>query len=330
MKAFRCIRYGSPDVLELHDIDLPAVGDDDVLVDVKAASVNPLDFHVMRGTPYVLRSQTGLSRPKPIGLGGDMAGRVEAVGRNVTRFRPGDEVFGGRGMAPIARSAAFAEYASFHQDGMLQKKPANLTFEEAAAVPVAGISALQALRDKARVRPGHRVLVNGAGGGVGTFAVQLAKAYGAEVTGVCGTGNVEMVRSLGADHVVDYTRDDVTRGGRRYDVMIDMAGNHPLSAIRRMLAPKGVLVAVGGPVKGLWVAPFTGPLKLLALSLAGSRRLSPMLARARGDDLDVLREFAETGKITPVIDRTYPLKELPEAVRYLEKGHARGKVVITV
>ncbi|MGW4962439.1 NAD(P)-dependent alcohol dehydrogenase [Nonomuraea sp. NPDC004186] len=329
MKAIRYDRYGSPDVLELHDVDPPAVGDDDVMVSVKAAAVNPLDYHFMRGTPYVVRSMSGLSRPKPIGMGADLAGCVEAVGRNVTRLRPGDEVFGGRAK-PEARSAAFAEYACFRQDAMLLKKPVNLTFEEAAAIPVAALTALQALRDKARVRAGQRVLVNGAGGGVGTFAVQLAKAYGAEVTGVCGTGNVEMVRSIGADHVVDYTRDDVTRAGRRYDAMIDMVGNHSLSEIRRVLAPKGVLVAVGGPVKGLWLAPFTGPLKLMALSMVMSQRLAPMLSRTSSEDLELLRDFAEAGKITPVIDRTYPLKELPEAVRYLEKGHARGKVVITI
>ena len=330
MKAIRFNRYGSPDVLSLEDVDLPAVGDDDVLVRVKAAAVSPLDVRTMTGTPYFMRLLCGLPRPKPIGLGGEMAGCVEAVGGNVTRFRPGDEVYGGRGMAPTARSAAFAEYASLPQDGMVAKKPANLSFEQAAAMPVSGLSALQALRDKGRIMPGHRVLVNGAGGGVGTFAVQLAKAYGAEVTGVCGTHNVDMVRSIGADHVVDYTRDDITRTGRRYDLMIDMAGNHPLPVIRRLLAPNGVHVAVGGPLKGMWIRPLLGPLKLLVLSPLIGLRLAPMMTKASGDDLDVLRRHAEAGKIAPVIDRTYALSAVPDAIRYLDKGHARGKVVITV
>ncbi|TMR14650.1 NAD(P)-dependent alcohol dehydrogenase [Nonomuraea turkmeniaca] len=330
MKAIRYYRYGSPDVLALEDVDPPPVGDDDVLVKVLAASVNPLDVHFMRGTPYLLRAQAGPSRPKSKGLGGDMAGRVEAVGRNVTRFQPGDEVFGGRGIAPVERSAAFAEYASFRQDRMLRKKPANLTFEQAAGVPVAALTAVQALRDKGHVQAGQKVLVNGAAGGVGTFTVQLAKAYGAEVTGVCGTGNVELVRSIGADHVVDYTQEDFTRAGRRYDLMIDMAGNHPLSAIRRVLAPKGVLVGVGGPVKGLWISPVIDLVKMLAYSRVISQRMTPMLARISGDDLDVLREFIEAGKVTPVIGRTYPLSAVPDAIRHLEEGHARGKVVITV
>jgi NADPH:quinone reductase-like Zn-dependent oxidoreductase len=233
-------------------------------------------------------------------------------------------------MTPTARSAAFAEYASLPQDGMVAKKPANLSFEEAAAMPMSALSAIQALRDKGRILPGHKVLVNGAGGGVGTFTVQLAKAYGAEVTGVCGTHNVDMVRSIGADHVVDYTRDDITGTGRRYDLIIDMAGNHPLPVIRRLLAPNGVLVAVGGPLKGMWIRPLLGPLKLLVLSPLISQRLAPMVAKASGDDLDLLRRHAEAGKITPVIDRTYALSAVPDAIRYLDKGHARGKVVITV
>ncbi|MFC7387438.1 NAD(P)-dependent alcohol dehydrogenase [Sphaerisporangium rhizosphaerae] len=328
MKAIRYHRYGSPDVLGLEDVDVPVVGDEDVLVKVMAAAVNPLDVHFMRGTPYVLRTRAGLFRPSTGGMGGDLAGRVEAVGRKVTRFKTGDEVFGGRAAAPVERSAAFAEYASLHQDGMVRRKPVNLTFEQAASVPVAAVTALQALRDKGRVRSGDRVLVNGAAGGVGTFAVQLAKAYGAEVTGVCGTGNVELVRSIGADHVVDHTRDDVTRAGRRYDLMVDMAGNHTLSAIRGVLTPKGVLVAVGGPVKGRWIGPVTGPLKMLALSRVVSQTLAPMLAHRSGDDLVVLRELIEAGKVTPVIDRTYPLSAVPDAIRHLEEGHARGKVVI--
>ncbi len=330
MKAIRFHRYGPPDVLALEDVDPPVAGDDDVLVRVRAASVNPLDVHVMRGTPYLLRMMFGLPRPKSNGLGGDMAGRVEAVGKNVTRFRPGDEVYGGRGLAAAERCSAFAEYAAFHQDGMLRRKPVNLTFEEAAAVPVAAITALQALRDKGRVQAGHRVLVNGAAGGVGTFAVQIAKAYGAEVTGVCSTGNVHLIRSIGADHVVDYTREDFTRVGRRYDLIVDNAGNHPLTAIRRALAPKGVLVAVGGPVKGRWIRPFLGQVKLPAYSLVVSQAMRPMLARGNGDDLAVLTGLIEAGKVTPVVGRTYPLSAVPDAIRHLAEGHARGKVVITV
>jgi NADPH:quinone reductase-like Zn-dependent oxidoreductase len=323
MKAIRYYRYGSLDVLNIQDVDLPVVGDEDILIRVKAASVNPLDFHFMRGTPYVVRVSAGLSRPKANGLGTDMAGCVEAVGEKVTKFQPGDEVFGARG-------GTFAEYVSIHQDRAVLRKPANLTFEQAASVPIAAFTALQALRDKGRIQPGHKVLVNGAAGGVGTFAVQIARAYGAEVTGVCSTRNVEMVHSIGAHHVVDYTRDDIARTGRRYDLIVDMAGNHTMFEIRRLLTPKGVLVAVGGPVKGQWIAPFTGPIKLLALSRVVSQTLAPFLAKQSIDDLIVLRELIEAGKVTPVIDRTYPLSEVPDAIHYLEQGHSRGKVVITV
>jgi NADPH:quinone reductase-like Zn-dependent oxidoreductase len=330
MKAIRYARYGSPDVLELQDIDLPLVDDEDILVRVRAAAVNPLDFHFLRGTPYLIRTMAGLSRPKANGLGADMAGQVEAVGRKVTRFQPGDEVFGSRDLGARQRGGAFAEYFSVHQDGTVVPKPANVTFEEAAAVPVAGFTALQALRDKGKVQSGQKVLVNGAGGGVGTFAVQLAKAYGAEVTGVCSTGKVELVRSIGADRVVDYTRDDFTGAGQRYDLVVDTAGGHSLAEIRRALTPKGTLVVVGGPLKDLWLGPLFDPVKLLVLSPFVSQRLSPMLARNSRDDLAVLRELIEAGKVTPVIDRTYPLSEVPEAIRYLEEGHARGKVVITV
>jgi NADPH:quinone reductase-like Zn-dependent oxidoreductase len=324
VKAIRYHRYGSPDVLELQDVNMPAVTDDDVLVRVRAASVNPLDFHFMRGTPYVVRAQAGLSRPKVHGLGADVAGVVEAVGRNVTGFQPGDEVYGAR------LGGMFAEYAVIRQDAALLRKPANLTFEQAAAVPVAAFTALQALRDKGRVRPGHRVLVNGSAGGVGTFAVQLAKAFGAEVTGVCGTGNVELVRSIGADEVVDYTREDFTRTGRRYDLLIDVAGSQTLADSRRVLTRKGVLVGVGGPLKGLWIRPLARPIAMLVLTPFVSQRMVPLLARQGRDDLAVLSELLEAGKVTPVIDRTYPLVDVPEAVRYLERGHARGKVVITV
>ncbi len=323
MKAIRYYRYGPPEVLELQDVEMPTVTDNDVLVQVRAASVNPLDWHFMRGSPYVVRPQSGLTRPKVNSLGVDLAGHVEAVGRDVTRFRAGDEVFG-------HRWGAFGQYVRVRQDGVLLTKPANLTFEQAASVPVAGFTALQALRDKGRIQPGHKVLVNGAAGGVGTFTVQIAKALGAEVTGVCSTRNVDMVRSIGADEVVDYTRDDFTRTGQRYDILVDMAGNRTLRDIRRVLTPKGVLVGVGGPDRGRWIGPLLAPAKMSLLSPFVSQTMGFMLARPDNDDLAVLRELLESGKVTPVIDRTYPLSEVPEAIRYLEQGHARGKVVITV
>jgi NADPH:quinone reductase-like Zn-dependent oxidoreductase len=315
MKAIRYYKYGPPDVLALEDVDVPAVGPHDVLVRVRAASVNPLDYLFMRGTPYLVRGRLGLSRPKANGLGADMAGQVEAVGKDVTEFQPGDEVFG-------SRSETFAEYVSIPEDGVLLAKPANLTFEQAASVGVAAFTALQALRDKGHVRPGHKVLVNGAAGGVGTFAVQIAKALGAEVTGVCSTRNVEMVASIGADHVVDYTNQDFTRAEQRYDLLVDTVASRTPWECRRVLAPKGILVGVGGRPSDLF--------RMLLLSSVVSQTMTPLLAHQDRDDLVVLRELLEDGKVTPVIDRTYPLNEVPEAIRYLEHGHARGKVVITV
>src|SRR2546430_4300717 len=252
-----------------------------------------------------------------------MAGHVEAVGRNVTKFQPGDEVFGGC-------AGTFDEYVSVREDAVLLAKPANLTFEQAASVPVAAFSALQALRDKGRIQPGHRVLVNGAAGGVRTFAVQIAKAYGAEVTGVCSTPNVEMVRSIGANQVVDYTREDFTRTGQRYDLLVDMVGNRPLSERRRVLAAKGVLVAVGGPDKGRWMGPLAGLVTMALVARFVSQRMTFFLAHLDRDDLAVLRELLEAGKVTPVIDRTYPLSDAAEPIRYLEQGPANGKVVITL
>jgi len=327
MKAIRYHRYGPPEVLELQDVDKPAVGDGDVLVRVRAASVNPLDWHFMRGAPYLVRIMAGLSRPKPSQtmLGADMAGSVEAVGQNVTGFSAGDEVFGG-----LEERGTLAEYISISADAVVLEKPAGLTFEQAAAVPVAAFTALQALRDKGRVQPGQKVLVNGASGGVGTFAVQIAKALGAEVTGVCSTANVDMVASIGADHVIDYTREDFTRPGRRYDLLIDIAGNRSLAETRRVLVPKGVLVVVGGPDKGRWIGPFGRTIRMLLQSPAVSQRMVSFLAHQNRDDLAVLRELLDAGQVTPVIDRTYPLNEVAEAVRYLETGHAQGKVVITV
>ena len=325
MKAIRYYRYGPPDVLKVEDVDLPAVGDDDVLVRVRAASVNPLDWHFMRGAPYLVRMVAGLSRPRAGRLGADMAGSVEAVGKDVTGFRPGDEVFGG-----LDDRGTLAEYVSIRHDGAVLTKPAGLTFEQAASVPVAAVTALQALRDKGRLRPGHQVLVNGASGGVGTFAVQIAKAFGAQVTGVCSTPNVEMVASIGAHQVIDYTREDFTRHGRRYDLLVDIAGHRTLAETRRALAPKGVLVGVGGPDRGRWIGPLGRSVTMALMSPAVSQRMVFFLARLNKADLAALRELLEAGKITPVIDRTYPLGEVAAAIRYLEQGHARGKVAITV
>ena len=281
----------------------------------------------MRGAPYLVRMMAGLSRPKPSAsrLGADMAGSVEAVGQDVTGFQPGDEVFGG-----LEERGTLAEYISVRADAVVLQKPAGLTFEQAAAVPVAAFTALQALRDKGRVQPGQKVLVNGASGGVGTFAVQIAKALGAEVTGVCSTANVGMVASIGADHVVDYTREDFTRAERRYDLLIDIAGNRSLAETRRVLAPKGALVVVGGPNKGRWIGPLGRTIRMLLQSPAVSQRMVSFLAHQNRDDLAVLRELLDAGKVTPVIDRAYRLNQVAEAVRYLETGHARGKVVITV
>ena len=323
MKAICYDRYGSSDVLRLDDIDTPAVGDGDVLVRVRAVSLNPLDLVFMHGRPYLVRIQGGLTRPKVSGLGVDLAGTIEAVGRGVKSFRPGDEVFGGH-------SQALAEFVSVGAEAVLIPKPSTLTFEQAAAVPVAAFTALQALRDKARLQPGQKVLVNGAAGGVGTFTVQIAKALGAEVTGVCSTANVEMVASLGADHVVDYTRDDFTRSGQRYDVLIDIAGSRTISDCRRVLVRNGVLVGVGAPNKSRWLGPMSRLLKMLVIAPVVSQRVTFFIAQQRKDDLAVLSELLETGKVTPVVDRVYPLADVADAMRYLETGHARGKVVITI
>jgi len=327
MKAIRFDRYGPPEVLQLRDVDMPAVGDNDVLVRVRAASVNPLDWHFMRGSPYLVRMLTGLSRPRAgaAKLGADMAGSVEEVGKNVTEFRPGDEVFGG-----LDDRGTLAEYLSIREDAAVLAKPAGLTFEHAAAVSVAAVTALQALRDKGHVQPGHKVLVNGASGGVGTFAVQIAKAFGGEVTGVCSTQNAATAASIGADHVIDYTREDFTRARAQYDLLVDIAGNRTLAETRRVLVPKGVLVGVGGPNKGAWAGPLGRSVRMVLLSPAVSQRMVFFLARQTKKDLAVLRELLETRKITPVIDRTYPLSDAAAAIRYLEQGHARGKVVVTV
>ena len=323
MKAIRYDRYGGPEVIELRDVDPPAVGDRDVLVRVRAASVNPLDFHFLRGTPYLLRLMAGLTRPKETGLGADFAGDVETVGRAVTAFQPGDAVFG-------RTRGTFAEYVSLPEDGVVLTMPAGLTAEQAAAVPIAGFTALQGLRDKGHLQPGQAVLVNGAAGGVGTFAVQLAKAYGAEVTAVCSTRNVDLVTSLGADRVVDYTSEDFTRTGRRYDIVLDMISNRSLRELRRVMTPKGVLVGVGAADMGNWIGPVVSIAGTAVASLFISQTVASFLARDSRDDLAVLRELLDAGRLTPVVDRTYPLADVPEAIRYLEAGHARGKVIVTI
>jgi NADPH:quinone reductase-like Zn-dependent oxidoreductase len=323
MKAivYRC--YGSPDVLRLEDIAKPSPADKRMLVKVHAASVNPLDWHYMRGEPLVMRAGVGIGTPDNIHMGVDFAGTVVSVGKDVTRFKPGDEVFGGKG-------GAFGEYVSVAEKGSVAMKPANVTFEQAAAVPIAAVTALQALRDKGKIQPGQTVLINGASGGVGTFAVQIAKSYGAKVTGVCSTRNLAMVRSLGADQVIDYTQEDFTKGSQQYDLIIDTVGTHPLSDYRRALNPHGSLVIVGSLDKGRWLGPLTGTINVWLYSPFVSQKMTFMLAELSPEDLDVLRDLMQAGKITSVIDRRYALSEVPEAIRYLEQGHARGKVVITV
>ncbi|MFC3577002.1 NAD(P)-dependent alcohol dehydrogenase [Streptomyces yaanensis] len=326
MKAVVQDRYGSPDVLELRDVDKPVPAADEVLVRVHAAAVNAYDWHALHGDPYVARVMAfGLPRPKAKIRGRDFAGRVEAVGSAVKGLAPGDEVFG-------EADGAFAEYVCAPAD-VVAAKPAGFTFEQAAAMPLAANTALIGLRDVARVRPGQKVLINGASGGVGTFALQLAKVYGAEVTGVCRTRNVDLVRSLGADHVVDYTEEDFTRGGRRYDVVLDLVGNHSLTALRRALTPTGTLVLSGGGVYegGSLLGPMGLFIRRQLLSpFVRRQHLLDLAAKQSKENLTALRELADSGKITPVIDRTYPLSEVPEAMRYLVVEHARAKVVITV
>ena len=321
MKAITYHRYGSPDVLEFQEVDEPVAKDDEVLVRVRAVSVNPRDWHFMRGLPYVVRP-FGLRSPKDGVLGSDVAGQIEAVGRNVTRFRPGDEVF-----ADVL-TGGFAEYTGVSED-FLGLKPANLTFEQAAAVPLAALTALQGLRDHGRIRPGQKVLIIGASGGVGTFAVQIAKSFGADVTGVCSTRNLDMVRSLGADHVIDYTQEDFTQRGQKYDLILQLAGTRSPSDCRRALTPKGTLLLSSGESSGRWIGPIGRIIKALVLSPFVSQRLAPFEAKRSREDLQILKELIEAGKVTPVIDRTYSLSEVPEAIRHLEEGHARGKIVIT-
>ena len=326
MKAIVYRDYGVPN-LKFQEIEKPTPADDQLLVKVRAASVNPLDWHFVEGTPYFMRLMgVGLRKPKDTRLGVDFAGTVEAVGKNVTKFKPGDEVFGGR-------TGAFAEYVCVREARAVALKPANITFEQAASVPIAAITALQGVRDKGKVQPGQKVLINGASGGVGTFAVQIAKAAGADVTGVCSTRNLDMVRSLGADHVIDYTKEDFTKGDQRYDVILDNVANHSLSDSRRVLNPDGryVLIGGGGANEGRWLGPgLSQAVKAMVLSNFVSQKMGMMLGELNQKDLTALADLMASGKVTPVIDRTYKLSELPQAIQYLEQGHARGKVVIAV
>jgi NADPH:quinone reductase-like Zn-dependent oxidoreductase len=322
VKAIVYHRFGPPEVLKLQDLAPPDLTDDGVLVRVRASSVNPAEWYAVTGRPYIARTAGGLRRPKHPVPGADFAGTVEAVGSTVTDLRPGDAVFGG------TTSGAFAEYVCVA--GTVVAKPANLSFEQAAAVPTAAVTALQCLRDHGRLRPGHAVLVNGASGGVGSFAVQLAKALGAEVTGVCRTRNVKLVRSLGADQVVDYTRDDFTRSGRRYDLLLDVAGNWSWRDCRRVLGPEATLVLVGGPKTNPWLGPLGHVVGVRLASLGASQKVVFYVASFKREDLLVLQQLLESRKVTPVIDRQYQLAEVPAALGYLGEGHARAKVVITV
>ena len=322
MKAIIHETYGSPDVLELADVDMPVAADDGVLVRVRTASANPLDWHFLRGEPYVMRAQFGLRLPKRTNVGNDVAGVVEAVGKAVSRFKPGDEVFGDV-------NGSFAEYVAAPEE-LLASKPANLTFEQAAAVPLAAVTALQGLRDKGGIRAGQRVLIIGASGGVGTFAVQIAKTFDAHVTGVCSTRNVDMVRSIGADRVVDYTREDYASGPERFDVIFQLAGTASPNACRRALTPKGTLLLSSGESSGRWIGPMTRIVAALVESPFVGQRLVPFIAKRSADDLRVVKGLIEAGKVTPVIDRTYPLAEAADAIRYVETGHTQGKVVVTV
>jgi NADPH:quinone reductase-like Zn-dependent oxidoreductase len=321
MKAIVRDSFGPPAVLELREIDQPEPGDDEVLVRVHAASVNPADWYAMTGTPYLGRPQMGLRRPKTR-LGLDLAGVVEAVGGNVARLKPGDEVFG-------AATGTLAEYVAVVEDALVLK-PANVSFEQAAAVPVAGLTALQGLRDKGRIRPGQQVLVNGASGGVGTFAVQVATSFGAEVTGVCSTRNLEMVGSLGAGQVIDYTREDFTQGDRRYDLLFDVAGSRSWAACRRVLQPQATLVLVGAPKGNRLLGPLDHIAKVRLASLWASQKVVFFISKRRNKDLLALQGLLEAGTVTPVVERTYALSETGHAFRYLGEGHATGKLVVTM
>jgi len=319
--VYRC--YGSPDVVKLEVLAKPLPADDRMIVKVQAASVNPLDWHFMRGKPYIMRPMAGFGAPKDTRMGVDFAGTVESVGKNVTQFKPGDEVFGGA-------DGAFAQYVSVRGKGSVALKPTNISFEEAAAVPIAASTALQALRDQGKLQPGQKVLINGASGGVGTYAVQIAKVMGAEVTGVCSTRNLALVQSIGADHVIDYTAEDFTRGSERYDLIVDNVGSHSPSENRRALKPDGTLVLVGGSSGGPWLGGMSGAIITKAMAPFVKQKMGFFLAKLNHEDLDYLRGLLQEGKIKSIIDRRYPLSAAAEALRYVEAGHARGKVVIEV
>lgn len=321
MKAIVYHKYGSPDVLELHEIDKPTPKADEVLVRIHATSVNPAEWYAMTGL-YIARMGSGWRKPKDNRLGVDFAGVVEAVGSQVTQFQPGDEVFGGK-------HGAFAEYVCVRADRAVVRKPANVTFAQAGSVAIAGLTALQGLRDHGQLQPGQQVLVNGASGGVGTFAVQIAKALGAEVTGVCSTRNVAIVRSLGADQVIDYTREDFTRSERRYDLILDNAGSRSWRDYKRVLQPKANFVLVGAPKGNPWIGPLSQVIKLRLASLWASQKVTFFVAKLNPADLVVLQELMAAGKVTPCIDRQYALNDLPAAMRYLGAGHAQGKIVVT-
>jgi NADPH:quinone reductase-like Zn-dependent oxidoreductase len=323
MRAIVRDKYGSPDVLELRDIGKPELKDDEVLVRVRAAGVNIADWYTMAGRPYAGRISIGLRAPKSNRLGVDFAGTVELVGRHVTQFRPGDEVFGGK-------NGAFAEFVSVREDRAIVPKPATITFEQAATVGVAGLTALQGLRDKGKIQAGQKVLINGASGGVGTFSVQIAKALGAEVTAVCSTRNVEQARTLGADRVIDYTREDFTQSGERFDLMFDVAGSRSWRECKRVLNPKGTLVMVGAPKGNQLLGPLSHVIATRLAAVGSSRSVVFFIAQFNKPDMEILRELLESGKVKPVIERTYPLSEAAEAFRYFEGGHMRSKVVITV
>ncbi len=324
MKAIVYTKYGPPDVLNLEEVREPTPRDDEVLIKVHAASANARDWRLLRADPFLVRLNLGLLKPKHNTLGSDIAGRVEAVGGNVKQFQPGDEVFGDLSGGGFG-GGGFAEYVCASEDA-LALKPASLTFEEAAAAPMAAVTALQGLRDKGRIQPGQKVLINGASGGVGTFAVQIAKSFGAEVTGVCSTRKSDMVRALGADHVIDYTQEDFTRNGRRYDLILAVNGYRPISDYKRALNAKGIYVMVGGSTAQIFQALLLGPW----MSMTGSKKMGALSAKPDQEDLVFVKELVEAGKVMPVIDRRYPLSEVGEALRYLEEGHAGGKVVITL
>ena len=323
MRAYAYEEYGSTNVLALRQVEKPVYADGDVLVRVEAAALNPLDWHVLTGVPYIARAASGPRRPRTGRLGADFAGTIEAVGEGVTRFEPGDEVFG-------VRNGTFAEYVCAPADGAIASKPANVSFEEAAATGLAAVTALQGLRDKGGIRAGQNVLVNGASGGVGTFAVQIAKSFDAEVTAVCSPAKVEKARSLGADHVLDYTKSDFTQSGRRYDLVLDVAFNRTWADYKCALQPDGVLVGVGGPKTNRWFGALGRRLRVGLAARAGGGKAPFFVASPNSEDLLVLRELVESGRVTPFVEKRYELSELPEALAYVAEGHAHGKIVVTI